>query len=100
MKYAIIRLGGSQYKVEEGQELLVNKLNTKDVSSEVLLVKNDKDLDLGTPTLKESRVKLSLVSELEKGDKLYVSKYKAKSRYRKRVGFRHEYSRVKVDSIA
>lgn len=99
MKYAVIRLNGQQFKVEEGQEILVNFLNGAEPKPEVLLVKTDKSTKVGTPLVDKNPVKLSVVAEEEKGTKIHVSKYKAKSRYRKHIGFRPKFTRVKVEKI-
>lgn len=97
--YAVIRLKGHQYKVEEGQELLVDKLHEKEKpEAEVLLVK-DKKTKVGTPTVKGADVKLKVVDKEVKGEKLHVETFKAKSRYRRKVGFRPRFTRLKVEKI-
>ena len=99
MKYAIIRLNGQQYKVEEGDELLVDFLKGEKPQPEVLMVKIDEKITVGTPIVTKAAVKLAVLNEEEKGTKLHISKYKAKSRYRKKVGFRSKLTRVKVEKI-
>jgi len=100
MKYAIIRLQGQQFKVEEGDEILVNYLGDNKPEAETLILRTDKEIKVGMPTVEKAAIKISVLSEEEKGKKLYVSKYKAKSRYRKRIGFRPKFTRVKIDKIA
>lgn len=99
MKYAVIRLNGQQFKVEEGDEVLVNSLNGKKPEAEVLMVKDGDKVAVGTPVVAKLPVKLSVVNDEVKGNKLYVSKYKSKSRYRKRIGFRSKLSKIKVEKI-
>lgn len=100
MKYAVIRLMGTQFRVEEGEEILVNKVDEgAEVLPEVLLVRNDKGIKLGDPTVKGAKVALTRLNE-EKGEKIYVVKYKSKSRYRRRTGSRAHFTRFKVESIA
>jgi len=99
MKYAIIRLQGHQHKVTEGQELLVDSLGGKKPNPEVLLLVNDKEVQIGTPVLKNAKVAIKVLGE-EKGKKLYVKKYKAKSRYRKKIGFRSNYTRLQITKIS
>lgn len=98
-KYAIIRIKGHQYKVEEGDELLVDKLGEKEKpEAEVLLLKNKK-VKVGTPTVKGAKVSLKVVEKEEKGEKLYVETFKAKSRYRRKKGFRPVFTRLRVEKI-
>ncbi len=97
-KLAVVRLGGKQYKVQEGQEFLVDKLSDK-AAPEVLLVFDGEKTQVGKPLVDKAKVQVSVVSELEKGEKVSGFKYKAKSRYRKRFGFRAQYTRLKVDKI-
>lgn len=101
MKYAVIRLQGHQYKVAEGEEILVDKLvDPKKIEVEVLLVSNDGKVSVGKPVVKDAKVTLKVVKEEEKGEKIHVRKYKAKSRYRKHVGFRASLTRLLVQKIA
>ena len=99
MKYAIIRLKGQQFKVIEGDEVVVDYMGEEKPKAEVLMLKTDKLTTIGSPVVEKSNVKLSVISEEEKGKKLYISKFKAKSRYRKKVGFRPKFTRLKVEKI-
>lgn len=98
-KFAVIRILGNQYKVSEGEEILVNKLNVSP-SAEVLLVSDADKTSVGDPIVKGASVKLKVITDVEKGEKLYVSTYKAKSRSRRRIGFRPSYTRLLVEKIA
>jgi len=98
-KYAVIRIKGHQYKIAEGDELLVDKLGGKP-EPQVLLVNDGKKVKIGTPTVKGAKVVFKVIAEEEKGKKLYVRKFKAKSRYRKKIGFRPVYSRLLVEKIS
>lgn len=97
--YAIIRIKGTQYKVREGQELLVDYLKGQKPQPEVLLVKTEKSTKIGTPTVKGAKVTLDILEELEKGKKMHVQKFRAKSRYRKKIGFRPKYTKVLIKKI-
>jgi large subunit ribosomal protein L21 len=99
-KYAVIRLLGRQYKVEEGQELLVDKMNDLKLVPEVLLVADGEKVSVGKPVLKDAKVTLKIVKDVEKGEKIEVYHFKAKSRYRKHTGFRPQYTRVLVEKIS
>lgn len=98
-KYAIIRLQGRQYKVAEGQELLVDKMNDLKLEPEVLLVADGEKVEVGKPLVKNVKVTLKVLAEMEKGVKIEVYHFKAKSRYRKHTGFRPQYTRVLVEKI-
>ncbi|OGG26779.1 50S ribosomal protein L21 [Candidatus Gottesmanbacteria bacterium RIFCSPLOWO2_01_FULL_39_12b] len=102
MKYAIIQSGGKQYKVLEGQELLIDHLGVKEGSliefNEVLLMREDDKIDIGEPYVKTGKVVGKIMGE-EKGTKLKVSKFKAKVRYRKTIGFRSLNTRVEIEKI-
>lgn len=110
-KYAVVRIGGKQYKVEEGKEILVDKLSLasqgpgkladpKKVEAEVLLFADGKTVKVGKPTLKDVKITFKVVTELEKGEKLDIYKFKAKSRYRKHTGFRAQYTRLLIEKIS
>ena len=99
MNYAVIKIQGHQYKVEEGQELLVDKINTKKPEFDVLLVSNKDKVKVGKPIVKGSSVKLKMLEKEVKGEKLHVTKYKAKSRYRKKIGFKPVYSKLLVEKV-
>ncbi len=100
MKYAVVRISGSQYRVTEGEEILVNKLpDPKKFEAEVLLVVDGEKVSVGKPVASGSKVTFKVISEVEKGDKVDVYKFKAKSRYRKHTGFTPRFTRLLVQSI-
>lgn len=102
MKYAIIQKGSKQYKVSEGQEILLDSLSWGDSKEleldSVLLVADDGKVEVGTPTVKGAKVVAEVLGD-ERGEKIRVVKYKAKSRYRRATGFRADYTRVKIQQI-
>lgn len=100
-KFAVIRIKGKQYRVSEGDEILVDKL--KDVTKiepEVLLLVDGDKIEIGTPLLTKIKVKIKVLVEFEKGIKIRVFKYKAKSRQRKHIGFRPQYTRLLIEKIS
>lgn len=99
MKYAVIKYQGHQYKVVEGQELLIDKLLDKS-EPEVLLFVDDGKTKIGKPVLKDVKVKVKVLSELEKGEKIDIYKFKAKSRYRRHTGFRPQYTKLLIEKIS
>ena len=98
-KYAVIKIAGHQYRVQEGQEILVDKLGDKKPEAEVLLVVNGKSIKVGKPKVAGSKVTLKILEKELKGKKLHVTKYKAKSRYRRKIGFRPLYTKLLVQKI-
>jgi len=96
---AVLKIKGKQYKVAEGDEILVDKFVAKEVPFETLLVAKDDKVEVGNPFLKKVDIKLEILKEEELGEKISVFKYKAKSRYRKKTGFRPKFTRVLVKKI-
>ncbi len=100
--YAIIKTGGKQYRVSEGERLQVEKLpaevGDEVVFEEVLSVVNDADVKIGRPVVEGAKV-VAKVIEHGKGAKILVFKYKAKSNYRKRQGHRQPFTTVEVSKI-
>lgn len=101
MKYAVISISGKQQIVTEGEKLQVDRLEGKEGETlnikDVLLVV-DGDAKIGTPLVEGAQVKLKVVSH-EKGDKIRVATFKAKSRQRKVRGHRQSLTTVEVVSI-
>lgn len=94
MDLAVIRLGGKQFTVKNGTILKIDRM-AKEAKAEVLLWQEGDKIEIGTPVLKDHAVKLErLEDKLDK--KVNVSRFKAKSRYRKHKGFRQPISVVRV----
>ena len=99
MKYAVIAISGTQYKVEENQVITVDKFDpTIKSTDQVLLTVNDEKVTVGNPTVKGASVEFELVRDYQ-GEKLRVSIFKAKSRYRKTRGFRAQLADIKITKI-
>lgn len=102
-KYAVIKIGSFQYKVEEGKEYEVPKFQAEEgkkfSDAEVLAFADGEKAEFGMPTVKGIKVDLSII-EQGKGEKVITRKYKSKSRYRKARGFRKQVTRFKVDKIS
>ncbi len=101
--FAVIKTGGKQYLVKEGDVLTVEKLDTevgKPVSFDVLLTAEEdgSKVDVGTPML-SAKVSGEIVAH-GMGKKVDVVKYKAKSKYRRRVGHRQPFTKVKITKLA
>jgi large subunit ribosomal protein L21 len=97
MSYAIITLGGKQYRVREGERLLVDKLATdegKTFEPRVLLVGGDGNTDLSPTTTVTARV---VGHQL--GEKIRIGKYKKRTGYRKHNGYRSRLTQIEIESI-
>ncbi|MGM0419554.1 MAG: 50S ribosomal protein L21 [Bacillota bacterium] len=101
--YAIIKTGGKQYRVNEGDILKIEKLDTPEGEEinfdRVLAVSDEEGLKVGQPFLDGASVKGTIL-EHGKNKKVKVFKYKPKRRYRKKTGHRQPFTRVKIDSIS
>lgn len=102
-KIAVIKTGGKQYKVKEGDLIKIEKLPFEDgekVKFETLMIANTdgSSVDIGTPFLGE-KVEGEIVSQ-GKSKKVLVIKYKNKTRYKRTLGHRQEFSQVKIEKIA
>ena len=103
MKYAIVVTGGKQYKVEEDQEILIDRIEGKEgdkvTFDEVLLLVDGETRQIGQPTLGKTSV-AGKITRQTKGKKIRVAVYKAKSRYRKVRGHRQQLTLVKIEAFA
>ncbi len=99
---AIIKTGGKQYLVEEGDTIKVEKLPVEAGSSytfeEVLMVQKDKDPVLGHPLLEGVSVEGQVVKQA-KDDKKLVFRYHNKTRYRKKKGHRQHFTEIRIVKI-
>jgi len=99
-KYAVISLNGRQYKVSEGEEILVDLITGSKAEANTLLLVDGDKVSVGKPELKDAKIKFKVVSALEKGEKVEIVKYRAKSRYRRKMGFRPQVTRLLVEKIS
>lgn len=96
-KQAVIKLNGAQYIVSEGDAFEVNKIEKPEAT--VLMTMDGDKIEVGTPTLADVKVDLS-IAEQKRGEKMYVRRFRAKSRHRRRIGSRSFLTVVKVDKIS
>lgn len=98
--YAIIETGGKQYRVEEGDELDVELLSSEGEFKfeKVLLVHDGNTPKIGLPHLDKCAVHAEVIG-MTKGPKVIAFKYKRCKNYRRTVGHRQKYSRVKIKKI-
>jgi len=102
-KLAVIKTGGKQYKVGEGDKLKIEKLPKKEGAdigfSEVMLYTDGKVVDVGTPFLKNVKV-MAKVLRQDKAPKVVVYKYKKRKRYSKKKGHRQPFTEVEITKIS
>lgn len=100
--YAILKTGGKQYKVSEGDTIYIEKLEQEDGSAvtfqEVLAVGEGDSLKVGTPFVEGASVSGTVVKN-GKGKKIHIFKMKPKKGYRKRQGHRQPYTKVTISAI-
>ena len=100
--YAIIESCGKQYKVAEGDVVFFEKLDVEEgkkvTFDNVVLVSDDKKVEVGAPYVKGVKVEGKVVSH-GKGKKILVYKYKAKKNYRRTQGHRQPYTKVEITKI-
>lgn len=101
--YAVIKSGGKQYRVQEGQTLKLEKLEvpTGDTIEfdEVLLVGNDEDVKVGAPLVEGAKVAAEVVSH-GRGDKVTIIKFRRRKHSMKRQGHRQWFTEVKITGIS
>ena len=100
-KFAILKLGGSQYTIEEGKEYEIPKFSAeigKLKLTDIIAAGEGSEVSIGTPMLDKAAVEIEVIAH-EKGEKITSRIFKAKSRYRRRRGFRKQVTKFKVLSI-
>ena len=101
--YAIIESGGKQYKAVPGATVEVDRLSVEEGTQidldQVLLVADNEDIKVGTPTVDGAAVKATVVEHF-KGKKILVFKYMPSERYRRKQGHRQQYTRLHIDEIS
>lgn len=102
MKYVVLKIGGKQYKVSEGDIIEVENLHAKKdqklTFDKILLYVSDGISKIGKPGLFGFSVKAKVLGE-KKGKKIQVSKYKSKVRYRRVTGHRQLLTEVKIEKF-
>lgn len=101
MANAVIRTGGKQYQVKEGDFVRIEKLagepGSKITFDEVLMVGGDQT-KFGSPLISGAKVEAEIVSQ-DRGDKLIVFKFRRRKRFRKKAGHRQYYTQVKITGV-
>ena len=100
--YAIIETGGKQYKVCEGDEIFIEKLevtaNDSIVFDKIIVVSKEDGMSVGTPYVENAVVNATVVKN-GKGKKITVFTYKPKKNCKRKMGHRQPYTKVEIQSI-
>ena len=101
--FAVIKTGGKQYKVQEGDVIFVEKLDVEagaEVTFDNVLALSDGDSFVaGTPTVAGCTVTATVIKN-GKGKKIHILKYKPKKDSKKKIGHRQPYTKVQIQKIA
>jgi large subunit ribosomal protein L21 len=99
--YAVVKVGGKQYRVEKGQSLVVDRMGAAEgdkVTLDPLLLADGKDTVFETGDLGKVKVE-AVVTGHERGPKIHVLKYKPKRGYKRRTGHRSDLTRLEIKDI-
>jgi len=101
MKLVVIKTGGKQYLIKEGDKLKISKLNAEEgdevVFDKVLLV-SDKETKIGAPLVEGATVSAKVLKQ-GRGKKIVVFHYHSKTRYRKKAGHRQHFTEIEIKNI-
>ncbi|SEM56400.1 LSU ribosomal protein L21P [Syntrophus gentianae] len=101
--YAVIKTGGKQHRVSEGELLTVEKLDggkgDSVVFDDVLMVAKEGEIRVGTPVVEGAKVVGEIVAQV-KGPKIYVYKRKRRKGFQKKTGHRQQLTRMKIKEIS
>jgi large subunit ribosomal protein L21 len=100
--YAIVEIAGQQFKVEKDKKLFVHQLEANEGDSvefeKVLLVDNDGQVAVGTPTVKGAKITAKVLAHVQ-GEKVLVFKKKRRKSYQKMNGHRQHFTQIQVETI-
>ncbi|MGO9136123.1 MAG: 50S ribosomal protein L21 [Syntrophales bacterium] len=101
--YAVIKTGGKQHKVSQGDEISIEKIDGSKgetiVFDEVLMVSSGEDVKVGTPFLTGARVQGEIIDQTKAG-KINVFKMKRRKGFKKKTGHRQKLTRMKIKEIS
>jgi len=103
MAYAVIISGGKQHRVQEGEVLSLEKIEQgigeKIVFDQVLMVRDGKEVSVGTPMVKDAKVE-GEVLEQYRAEKIRIIKFKRRKHHMKRMGHRQYLTKVRITKIS
>jgi large subunit ribosomal protein L21 len=100
--YAIVEIAGQQFKVEQGQDVFVHRLNNEEGADvefdKVLLIDDEGSVKVGAPVVEGAKVNGKVVAHV-RGDKVIVFKKKRRKGYQKQNGHRQDLTKVRIEKI-
>lgn len=100
--YAIVKIGGRQYRAAEGEIIDVDRLPYEEgeevTFDNVLLLSDGDNTHIGQPLVEGASVSATVEQQF-RGEKLIVFKYRQRTSYRRKKGHRHYYTRLRIDSV-
>ena len=100
--FAIVEIAGQQFKVTEGQEIFVHRLDANEGDNvsfdKIFLTENEGKTNIGTPVVKSAKVDATILEHV-KGDKVIVFKKKRRKGYKKKNGHRQYLTEIKIENI-
>ncbi|QQS61097.1 MAG: 50S ribosomal protein L21 [Candidatus Moraniibacteriota bacterium] len=100
---AVIKTGGKQYRVSEGDELRIEKIDIEEgkevIFDEILLISDAEKVIVGDPLIKGKKVSATVISQ-GRDDKVWGMKHNAKKRYKLKFGHKQPHTIVKINSIS
>ena len=100
--FAVIKTGGKQYRVQEGDVIYVEKMNAEvdsSVNFDVLLCGEGDQVSVGTPVVEGAKVEGKVLAQ-GKGEKIVIFKFKSKKGYRRTNGHRQPFTKVEITKIS
>jgi len=101
--YAVIKTGGKQYRVTEGQTIRVEKLESEKGATidlnEVLMVADGESIKIGTPFVTGGKVSAEVTAH-GRGDKIRIIKFRRRKHHRKQMGHRQYFTELKITGIS
>lgn len=101
--YAIVKIAGQQFKVEEGKWLFVHRLEAEQDATitfdDVMLIDNDGAIRVGMPNVAGASITSTVMTPLVKGDKVIVFKKKRRKGYRVKKGHRQQFTKLMINTI-
>lgn len=102
-KFAVIKTGGKQYRVAEGDKIKIESLPKSEsgeaIFDNVLMVSDDNDVKIGTPMVEGAKVTANVLKE-GRARKIIVFKYRPKKRYKKKAGHRQHFTEIEIKKIS
>ncbi|MCY4472448.1 MAG: 50S ribosomal protein L21 [Kistimonas sp.] len=100
--YAVIKTGGKQYRVTEGDTLKVEKLSANEGDTveidQVLMLASGEEVAIGTPLIEGARVSAQVVTQ-GRGKKINIVKFKRRKHYHRQAGHRQSFTEIKITGI-